>query len=184
MKKNLIILTLALLIALPVLGLAADVSTPVTPELQATGTTPLGGQYGRRWNQTPVTPNTTIPQSNYVDADNDGICDICGVEQGKNIDAPNYIDENKDGLCDHYGTDLQGQGTRNMQSMRGRNQQAQGQGAQGNMQSMRGRNQQAQGQGVQGNVKGLNYADTNNDGVCDNFGTDTQQNFGGGRNRR
>lgn len=184
MKKNLIALTLALLIALPVLGLAADVTAPVTPEAQATQTAPLGGQYGRRWNQT--APETTVPQAGFADADNDGICDNCGNEQGKNTDAPYYIDENKDGVCDHFGTDGQGQGNRNMQAMRGRMQQMQGgmQNAQGRGQGMMGRNQQAQGRGAQGNAQGPNYADANNDGVCDNLGTDTQRNVGPGRNRR
>lgn len=165
MKKNLLILTLALLIALPVFGLAVDATTTVAPEVQATETTPLGGQYGPRWRQT--TPDTTAPQTGFLDANNDGICDNCGNELGKNTDAPNYIDENKDGVCDHFGTDEQGQGQGQMQGMRGR------------MQQMMGRMQQGQG-----NVQGQNYADANNDGVCDNLGTGTQQNFGHGCNRR
>ncbi len=189
MKKNLLILTLALLCALPVFGLAADATAPVAPEVQATETTPaapLGGQYGPRWRQ--ASPDTTAPQTGYADANNDGICDNCGNEQGKNTDAPNFLDENKDGVCDHFGTDRQGQGQGRMQGMRGRMQQMMGR-----MQQMMGRNQQAQdrGQGMmgrgqqgQGNVQGQNYADTNNNGVCDHFGTGTQQNFGHGRNRR
>ena len=198
MKKNLIALTLALLMALPVLGLAADVTAPVTPEVQATQTAPLGGQYGRRWNQT--APETTAPQAGFVDAYKDGICDNCGAEQGKNTDAPNYIDENKDGICDHFGTDTQGQGQSRMQAMRGRMQQMMGrmhqmqgrmqqmmgrmQNAQGRGQGMMGPNQQAQVQGAQGNAQCPNYADADNDGVCDNLGTDLQRNFGPGRNRR
>ena len=186
MKKNLLILTLALLIALPVFGLAADATTPVVPEVQATETTTLGGQYGPRWRQT--TPEGTTPQTGLVDANNDGICDNCGSEQGKNTDAPGFIDENKDGVCDHFGTNQQGRGQGLMQGMRGRMHQMMGR-----MQQMMGRNQQTQGRGQgmmgsgqqgQGNVQGQNYADTNNDGVCDHFGTGTQQNFGHGRNRR
>lgn len=172
MKKNLLILTLALLIALPVFGLAADVSTPVAPEVQATDTiptAPLGGQYGRRWNQ--AAPDTTAPTISFVDADGDGVCDNCGNALGTNPDAPNYIDENKDGVCDHFGTDEQGEGQGRMQ------------GAQGRGQGMRGRGQQSLG-GANGNVQGSNYADANKDGVCDNLGTGAQQNFGHGRNRK
>ena len=182
MKKNLLILTLALLIALPVFGLAAEATTPATPEVLETETTPTapyGRQNGRRWNQT--APGTTVPQSGFVDADNDGVCDIFGNEQGKNPDAPNFLDENKDGICDHFGTDQQGQGVRSMQAMRGRMQQMMGrrQNAQG-----RGKGMMDRGQQGQGNVQGRNYADANNDGVCDHFGTDFQRNFGPGRNRR
>ena len=208
MKKNLLILTLALLVALPVFGLAAEATTPEKTEVEATETTqttpaaPFGGQKGRRWNQ--AAPETTAPQTGYVDADDDGFCDNCGNEPGKNTDAPNYVDENEDGICDLFGTDAQGQGARNMQAMRGRMQamrdqmqqmrgrmqNAQGRGQQdqdnfqGRGQGMKGRNQQAQGQGSQGNVQGRNHADADNDGVCDNFGADTQRNFGPGRNRR
>ena len=183
MKKNLIILMLALLIALPAFGLAADTTAPAAPEVQATDATttaPLGGQYGRRWNQ--ASPNATVPATGFVDADGDGVCDNCGNAQGTNPDAPNYIDENKDGVCDHFGTDEQRQGClQGMQGMRGRMQQMMGrmQNAQGRGQGMMGRNQQGQG-----NVQGQNYADANNDSVCDNLGGNTQRNFGHGRNRR
>ena len=89
MKKNLMILTMALMIALPVFGLAADAATPAAPEVQAAETTPvtpLGGQFGRRWNQT--NPDTTVPQAGFVDADGDGVCDTCGNAQGTDPDAP------------------------------------------------------------------------------------------------
>ena len=152
MKKNLIILTLALLIALPVFGLAiAELATPVSPEVRASETT----------------PETTAPQTGFLDTDNDGVCDNCGNALGTNSDAPNYIDENKDGVCDYFGSAQQGQGQGRMQSMCGRGQGMMGRGQQG-----------------QGNIQGQNYADANNDGVCDHFGTDTQRNFGPGRNRR
>ncbi len=169
MKKNLIALTLALLMALPVLGLAADVTAPVTPEVQAAQTAPLGGQYGRRWSQT--APETTAPQA----------------------DASAL-------LSPETGTDAQDQDENNIQAMRGRMQKMMGrmqemqghmqemqgrmQNAQGRGQGRMGRNQQAQGRGAQGNAQGPNYADANNDGVCDNLGTDTQRNIGPGRNRR
>lgn len=180
MKKNLMILTMALMIALPVFGLAADAATPVAPEVQAAETaptTPLGGQYGRRWNQT--NPDMTVPQAGFVDADGDGACDICGRVQGTDPSSPNYIDENKDGVCDHLGTDEQGQGQSRMQEMRGRMQQMMGRG-----QNTQGRGQGMKGRGVQGNVQGRNYADADNDGVCDNLGSDASRSFGHGRHRK
>ena len=180
MKKNLMILTMALMIALPVFGLAADAATPAAPEVQAAETTPvtpLGGQFGRRWNQT--NPDTTVPQAGFVDADGDGVCDTCGNAQGTDPDAPNYIDENKDGVCDHFGTDEQGQGQGRMQEMRGRMQQMMGRG-----QNAQGRGQGMMGLGVQGNTQGSNYLDADNDGVCDHYNGNTQRNFGHGRNRR
>jgi hypothetical protein len=152
MKKNLIILTLALVIALPVFGLAvAELTTSVAPEVQTTETTPVA----------------TAPQTGFLDADNDGVCDNCGNALGTNSDAPNYIDENNDGVCDHFGTTLQGQRQGRMQGMMGR-----------------GQGMMARGQQGQGNTQCPNYADVNNDGVCDNLGTGTQQNFGCGSNRR
>ena len=43
------------------------------------------------------------PGANYVDADNDGVCD-------------NFVDENKDGICDNYnGRDSDGDGIPNGQ---------------------------------------------------------------------
>ena len=194
MKKNLMILTMTLMIALPVFGLAADAATPAAPEVQAAETTPvtpLGGQYGRRWNQT--NPDTTVPQAGFVDADGDGVCDTCGNAQGTDPSSPNYIDENKDGVCDRFGTDEQGQGQGRMQEMRGRMQKMMGrmQEMRGRMQQTMGRGQNAQGRGqgmmgrgVQGNTQGSNYLDADNDGVCDNYNGNTQRNFGHGRNRR
>ena len=194
MKKNLMILTMTLMIALPVFGLAADAATPAAPEVQAAETTPvtpLGGQFGRRWNQT--NPDMTVPQAGFVDADGDGVCDTCGNAQGTDPSSPNYIDENKDGVCDRFGTDEQGQGQGRMQEMRGRMQQMMGrmQEMRGRMRQMMGRGQNAQGGGqgmmglgVQGNTQGSNYLDANNDGVCDYYNGNTQRNFGHGRNRR
>ena len=114
MKKNLIVLTLALLIALPVLGLAADVTAP---EVQTAQTAPLGGQNGRRWNQAPQAqaPQDQAPQAQAPAA-----------RQG------NYVDANNNGVCDNYGTDLQGQGG-NRQG-KGGGQNAQGKGVQGSAQ--------------------------------------------------
>ena len=116
MKKNLIVIALALIIALPVFGLAQETAAPAQ-ESQAAGTMPYGGQYGRRWNQTPL--EGTGQQSRFVDENGDGVCDICGNEQGKNAEAPGFTDENNDGVCDHLGTDQQYQGRGQMMSMRG-----------------------------------------------------------------
>ena len=194
MKKNLMILTMTLMIALPVFGLAADAATPAAPEVQAAETTPvtpLGGQFGRRWNQT--NPDTTVPQAGFVDADGDGVCDTCGNAQGTDPSSPNYIDENKDGVCDRFGTDEQGQGQGRMQEMRGRMQQMMGrmQEMRGRMQQTMGRGQNAQGRGqgmmglgVQGNAQGSNYLDADNDGVCDNLDSNANRSFGHGRHRK
>lgn len=112
MKKFALILTLTLMIALPLFGLAET-----APETEPTSTpaAPWGQRRGYRWNQEPATL-----KSNFIDEDNDGECDNCGATQGQNPDAPGFRDENKDGVCDHYGTDSQGQGARSMQPMRGR----------------------------------------------------------------
>ena len=139
MKKNLIVIALALIIALPVFGLAQETTAPAE-ESQTTGTMPYGGQYGRRWNQTPpqgaddqtaLSPygmgsgrmnresGQAARQNGFVDENGDGVCDICGNEQGKNTEAPGFTDENNDGVCDHLGTDQQRQGRGRMRPMRG-----------------------------------------------------------------
>ena len=136
MKKNLIVIALALIIALPVFGLAQETAAPAE-ESQATGTMPYGGQYGRRWNQALLegAEDQTVPQrscgmgfgrlngaeeqSRFVDENGDGVCDICGREQGKNTEAPGFTDENNDGVCDHFDTEGQRQGRGRMRPMRG-----------------------------------------------------------------
>ena len=157
MKKSLIVIALALIIALPVFGLAQETAAP-SEESQTTGTMPYGGQYGRRWNQDPLegTKEQALPrnsrgmgfgrwnrageQSRFADENGDGVCDICGNEQGKNTEAPGFTDENNDGVCDHFDTEGQRQGRGRMRPMRG-------------------------GCGMRNRMPG-------------------QQNFGGGRNRR
>lgn len=37
----------------------------------------------------------------YVDRDNDGVCDNCAANQGA---CPGYADTDNDGVCDNYGT--------------------------------------------------------------------------------
>ena len=119
MKKNLILLALALLIALPIYGLAAEAAA--LPE--ETQTIAYGGQFGRR-NQTNAHQPTFVDENNdgvcdlcgnvqgagYVDADGDGVCDNCGNVQGANAQAPGFIDADGNGVCDNLGTAQQYQG--------------------------------------------------------------------------
>lgn len=45
---------------------------------------------------------------NYVDADNDGVCDNQGTNdcpnQGNGSSGQNYVDADQDGVCDNQGT--------------------------------------------------------------------------------
>lgn len=140
MKKNLIMIALALIIALPVFGLAQEAAASAE-ESRTTQTLPSGGQYGRRWNQAPVEEaqgqaapqrlcgmgfgrrnrgtGQAARQNRFVDGNQDGVCDICGNEQGKNTEAPGFTDENNDGVCDHLGIDQQRQRRSQMKPMRG-----------------------------------------------------------------
>ncbi len=181
MARKLLLLSLVLTIALPLMGLAAETTPETTPEVTPQTETPAV-QYGPRWRwTTPDTTPATPPAARYADENNDGVCDNCGQTPGTNEDAPGYVDEDKDGVCDNLGTAQQGQAGRmqamrgRMQHMQGRMQQMQGRGMgrrgmQGNMQ---GRGQGMMQQGRQGNVQGSNWQDSNNDGVCDH--RDAQQ---------
>jgi hypothetical protein len=100
MKNRTLALILALGMALPILGLAAATDASVTA------------------------PAAGVSGSNYVDENNDGVCDNCGTAlqgtgrgQGMNgrgmntnTAGSNYVDENNDGVCDNCGTTLQGTG--------------------------------------------------------------------------
>lgn len=132
MKKNLMILTLVLALVLPVIGLAAETVTATEKETTPNATIPYGMQAGRRWNQTPVPTAPSLPNGKgfdrwdrmpvtpyrFVDENNDGICDICESEQGKNVKAPGYVDADGNGVCDNLGTKQQHQGQAQMRSMR------------------------------------------------------------------
>ena len=177
MKKSILILMLALIVALPLFGLTAETVTPPETDTQTVtpAPAPMGGMFGRRWNQAPA---QTTPPAGFADENKDGICDNCGQEPGKNTECPNFVDADGNGVCDRFGTDEQGQGMARMQGRRhfGRGMRPQGL-------------RQAQGRGMQGNVQGRgmqgrNFLDANNDGVCDNYNSNTQRNFGCGRNRR
>ncbi|NLX82316.1 MAG: hypothetical protein GXZ04_00640 [Clostridiales bacterium] len=183
MKKNVLILALALLLALPVFGLAAEETAQPETSTPVNQTTPQGAQRGRRWNQTPAAPAAT-PKSNYVDDNNDGVCDNCGQTQGNNPDAPGFVDADGNGVCDHLGTEQQGQAFGRNQALRGR----------GSNKRAFGRSQGMNGQGKADNNPGRNFVDADKDGVCDNYPNEeapvrqgkhqgTQQG-GKGRNRR
>lgn len=174
MKKTLLILVMALLVALPVFGLAAEVTT--APETQSTAP---AVQFGPRWRQTipavpaepadPAAPAVpTAPWTGYVDADGDGVCDNCGQAQGQNPGAPGFTDADGDGVCDHLGTPMQrrfAMGSRQMMRGRAMHMRSFAPGA------------QMPGRGVQGTARGSNYVDADNDGVCDNLGTAPMQNM-------
>lgn len=103
MKKNALILALALLVALPLFGLAAETAIAPVEETPA-ATLPAGARFGRRWSQAPA--EGTAPYG-FTDENADGVCDVCGMEQGRNTQAPGFVDADGDGVCDHSGTDLQ-----------------------------------------------------------------------------
>lgn len=91
MKKSVWILALALTLALPALGLAAE--APAASQALA-----AYGRQGGRWNQT-APQGAQVPQANFTDTDNDGVCDHLGVGQGAG-----FADSDGDGVCDHLGT--------------------------------------------------------------------------------
>lgn len=92
---------------------------------------------------------------NFVDLDNDGICDNCGIPcQCGTICAGNggnYVDADGDGICDHHADGL-GWGCGRGNASRG--------------------------------GCGRNYTDTDGDGICDNYFTTQGRRGGhGGRGR-
>ncbi|NLM05441.1 MAG: hypothetical protein GX219_00765 [Tissierellia bacterium] len=116
---------------------------------------------------------------NYLDADNDGVCDYCATNggvgrqvnagRGRQALCTDFVDADKDGICDNYeNRPMDGTGKK-----LGR-----GQGGQG---------RQAAGRGGQGQGLSENFVDVDSDGVCDNYvnrpmdGTGKQ--LGRGRNR-
>ncbi len=180
MKTRMLMLMLALSLALPVLGLAAEATQPAPAATEPTeqteqatdATAPYGMGRNRRWNNTQKTPGT-----NYMDENNDGVCDNCGLSgqaPGRG-QGPNFADENKDGVCDHFtdgGMMMRRKAQRSaMTGMRGRK--AMGRGMQA-----------GPGVGQAPNAQGPNYADENNDGVCDFFRNAQPAQRGPGRNRR
>lgn len=49
--------------------------------------------------------NVNAPKVNYVDENNDGVCDNAACGECKNTQAQqrNFVDENNDGVCDNAG---------------------------------------------------------------------------------
>ncbi len=139
MKKKVLILGITLMMALPVLGLAAQ--APAAPEMTAAAS---GRRMGGRWNQSAPQTTQAAPQVNFVDADNDGVCDVCGNVPGANAQAPGFVDANGDGVCDHFGTAQQHQGGQQGQKQAG------GRGF-GKSQGGQGRHQNAQPNGQERN---------------------------------
>ncbi|NLD35201.1 MAG: hypothetical protein GX653_09865 [Clostridiales bacterium] len=186
MKTRVLILMLALSLALPVLSLAAEATQPATApaateqaEQTADTTAPFGMGRNRRWNAAPTAPGT-----NYADENNDGVCDNCGQpgQAPGRGQGPNFTDENNDGVCDHFADGNMAMMRRKMQrsamaGMRGRK--SFGPGMQGRP-GMGAR----PGMGQAPNAQGPNYADENNDGVCDNLPSTQPAQRGPGRNRR
>lgn len=43
---------------------------------------------------------------NFVDADGDGLCDVCGAEHGSCLtgEGAAFVDADGDGICDNYGS--------------------------------------------------------------------------------
>ena len=137
MKRNFVIATLVALMLVTGLVVTASAQTA-----QATPTTPAAAG--------------TCANGNFVDANNDGVCD----------NAP------RDGSGVQFGQ-------QNGQGMNRANGQAQGMQGRG----MQGRGMQGQGmQNGQGAGQGANFVDANNDGTCDNLGTAQGQQGMQGRN--
>lgn len=104
MTKKLFTLLLALALALPILGLAAEALPEAAPADDALDAAPWGGQRGRYARR--------APRTGYLDQNNDGICDNCGQAQGQDPDVPGFVDEDKDGVCDNCGAAQQAQAGR------------------------------------------------------------------------
>ena len=79
-------------------------------------------------------------QIHFVDENGDGLCDLCGQEQGmmnmmpgrsnqtdrnnqagQNSEAPGFTDADGNGVCDYFGTQQQGQGQGQNRAPHGRN---------------------------------------------------------------
>lgn len=138
MKKKMLLLVLALLLALPVLGLAAE-STEIpkaetVPESETAPetTVPFGMMRWHRRNSTPGQADPSVPFGSgqrrwnqapgnllpFADENGDGLCDVCGREPGTNPQSPGFTDEDGDGVCDHLGTGRQPQGRMGMRGLR------------------------------------------------------------------
>ena len=107
MKKKLIVLSLALMLALPVLGLAGETDAQAPNELPAVG---------RRWRRNPPTSSTPTETSapGFVDENKDGVCDPLGTDQQGQNNLRNRLHAKRARM-------QQAQGGRGRQQQPGRN---------------------------------------------------------------
>lgn len=189
MKKTLTLL-LVLLLMLPLFALGAEDTTapPSTPPAQ-TKTNPAGLPWGQgqrgRWYQNTQPENPTqpaepvkpfAPGANFVDENNDGVCDSCGMNQAMARRVQQM-----------QGMRSRMQGRRgNMPGMMGKGRMAIGPVMRNSQQQVPGRFGAQQQEGI---FQGPNYVDENKDGVCDHLQDGAKpapsyRNGGPGRNRR
>ena len=147
MKKNVIAIVAAValvLLAVPTIAFANGMQQTWCPSggagslahhaMRAAGDSDAGATVGAA---------IATVRGEYVDLDNDGVCDNYGTGNGTGGQGScaGYVDADGDGVCDNYGA---GYGCGN---------------GQGN----------GNGYGP-GNGNGAGYVDADNDGVCDNYG--------------
>ena len=147
MKKNVIAIVAAValvLLAVPTIAFANGMQQTWCPSggagslahhaMRAAGDSDAGATVGAA---------IATVRGEYVDLDNDGVCDNYGTGNGTGGQGSRsgYVDADGDGICDNYGN---GYGCGN---------------GQGN----------GNGYGP-GNGNGAGYVDADNDGVCDNYG--------------
>ena len=147
MKKNVIAIVAAValvLLAVPTIAFANGMQQTWCPSggagslahhaMRAAGDSDAGATVGAA---------IATVRGEYVDLDNDGVCDNYGTGNGTGGQGScaGYVDADNDGVCDNYGA---GYGCGN---------------GQGN----------GNGYGP-GNGNGAGYVDADNDGVCDNYG--------------
>ena len=163
MKKNVIAIVAAValvLLAVPTIAFANGMQQTWCPSggagslahhaMRAAGDSDAGATVGAA---------IATVRGEYVDLDNDGVCDNYGG-QGS---CAGYVDADGDGVCDNYGA---GQGSRSGYV------DADGDGICDNYGNGYGcGNGQGNGNGYgPGNGNGAGYVDADNDGVCDNYG--------------
>lgn len=97
--KKILIWMLAMAMMLPLLGLAEEpAAAPPASAVeevaapQARTALKALGRRVRSWMQ-------GLSQPDFVDADGDGLCDLCGAGQGE--DGQAFLDKSKEGNCDH-----------------------------------------------------------------------------------
>lgn len=200
MKKTLILL-LVLMLSLPPFALAAETTQQTANETEQTETqAPAAQPVWRRgmMQRRFQTTKTAAPGSNFADENEDGLCDTCGKTQAEA--GKNFAEKNQDGVCDCAQDGFLGQHSQMTRSMlkkhRNTPEKTQRRIAQGTVPGQglgkRGfMNQSPVAEDAQPqSFQGSNFADENQDGICDlyqNNGTrqtPAYRNGGPGRNRR